>query len=112
QIFLDVLHTCRALGIALCGGHTEVTLGLPRPIVVGQMLGEAKKSELIRKESQRPGDLIILTRGVAIEGSRSLASAWYVLRASLPDAEASTPCTTPRKGDCCPAWRRSPKPGE
>ena len=49
QIFLDILHTCRALGIALCGGHTEITAGLQRPIVVGQMLGEAKKSELDSK---------------------------------------------------------------
>jgi hydrogenase maturation factor len=23
QIFLDILHACRALGIALCGGHTK-----------------------------------------------------------------------------------------
>lgn len=75
QIFLDILHTCRALGIALCGGHTEITAGLRRPIVVGHMLGEAKKSELIRKESQQPGDLIILTRGVAIEGTSILARA-------------------------------------
>jgi hydrogenase maturation factor len=75
QIFRDILRACRALGIALCGGHTEITLGLPRPIVVGQMLGEVKKSELIRKESQRPGDLIILTRGVAIEGTAILARA-------------------------------------
>jgi hydrogenase maturation factor len=75
EIFLDILNTCQTLGIALCGGHTEVTLGLPRPIVVGQMLGEAKKSALIRKESQQPGDLIILTRGVAIEGTAILARA-------------------------------------
>jgi hydrogenase expression/formation protein HypE len=73
KIFLDVLSTCRELGIALCGGHTEVTSGLNRPIVVGQMLGEVEKSELIRKESQQPGDLVILTRGVAIEGTAILA---------------------------------------
>jgi hydrogenase expression/formation protein HypE len=75
QIFHDILSTCRDLGIALCGGHTEITAGLPRPMVVGQMLGEAKKADLIRKESQRPGDLLILTRGVAIEGTAILARA-------------------------------------
>lgn len=74
-IFMDILRTCRALSIALCGGHTEITLGLDRPIVVGQMLGEAKKSDLVRKESQQPGDLVVLTRGVAIEGSAILAHA-------------------------------------
>jgi hydrogenase maturation factor len=75
KIFLDVLSTCRKLGIALCGGHTEVTSGLNRPIVVGQMLGEVEESELIRKESQQPGDMVILTRGVAIEGTAILARA-------------------------------------
>jgi hydrogenase maturation factor len=73
HIFTDILHTCQTLGIALCGGHTEITTALRRPIVVGQMLGIASKSELIRKDSQRPGDLVILTRGVAIEGTAILA---------------------------------------
>ena len=75
RIFLDILRACRALGIALCGGHTEITSGLQHPIVVGQMLGEAKKSELIQKKSQQPGDVVILTRGVAIEGTAILAQA-------------------------------------
>jgi hydrogenase maturation factor len=75
QVFMDIVRTCRALGIALCGGHTEITAGLPRPIVVGQMLGEAKKTELIRKSNQQPGDLVILTRPIAIEGTAILARA-------------------------------------
>jgi hydrogenase maturation factor len=75
RIFQDILRTCRALGVTLCGGHTEITGGLARPIVVGQMLGEAKRAELIRKTSQRPGDLVILTRGIALEGTAILARA-------------------------------------
>jgi len=59
----------------LCGGHTEITVGLDRPIVVGQMLGVAGKTELVRKRSQRPGDLVVLTRGIAIEGTAILARA-------------------------------------
>ncbi len=57
----------------LCGGHTEITSGLDRPIVVGLMLGEVEKTHLVRKESQRPGDLVLLTKGVAIEGTAILA---------------------------------------
>jgi len=75
RIFMDILKTCRGLGIVLCGGHTEITAGLRRPIVVGQMLGEVEKARLVRKESQQPGDLIILTRGIAIEGTTILARA-------------------------------------
>jgi hydrogenase expression/formation protein HypE len=73
RIFQDVLGACRALGIVLCGGHTEITEGLRRPIVAGQMLGEVEKTKLVRKESQRPGDLVILTKGIALEGTAILA---------------------------------------
>jgi hydrogenase expression/formation protein HypE len=75
RIFRETLQACRALGITLCGGHTEITADLGRPIVVGQMLGEVEKSKLLRKENQRPGDVVILTRGVAIEGTAILARA-------------------------------------
>jgi hydrogenase maturation factor len=75
SIFEDTLRACRALGITLCGGHTEITAGLSRPIVVGQMLGEVEKSKLVRKESQRPGDLILLTKGIALEGTAILGRA-------------------------------------
>jgi hydrogenase expression/formation protein HypE len=73
KVFGETLKACRSLGITLCGGHTEITVGLDRPIVVGQMLGEVEPDKLVCKESQRPGDLVILTKGVAIEGTTILA---------------------------------------
>lgn len=73
KVFGETLKACRALGITLCGGHSEITVGLDRPIVVGQMLGEVDRDKLVRKERQRPGDLVILTKGVAIEGTTILA---------------------------------------
>jgi hydrogenase expression/formation protein HypE len=72
-IFEDVRSTCAALGVALSGGHTEITTGLDRPILVGQMLGEVDRSRLVRKEGLRAGDVVVLTRGVAIEGTAILA---------------------------------------
>lgn len=73
KVFGETLKACRALGVTLCGGHTEITVGLDRPIIVGQMLGEVEPDKLVRKERQRPGDLVILTKGVAIEGTAILA---------------------------------------
>ena len=72
-IFQDILAACKQLGVALCGGHTEITHGLEHPIVVGQMLGETSKEKLLRKDSLEPGDAILLTQGVAIEGSAVIA---------------------------------------
>ncbi len=73
SIFADVLAACAELGVTLCGGHTEITPGLDRPIVAGQMLGEVEKEQLVRKQRICPGDAVLLTRGVALEGTAILA---------------------------------------
>ena len=67
------MDACAELGITLCGGHTEITPGLDRPIVAGQMLAEVEKGRLVRKERIVPGDVLLLTRGVALEGTAILA---------------------------------------
>ena len=72
-IMADVRTTCEELGIALAGGHTEITQGIDRPILVGQMLGEVAPTRLVRKTHIAKGDQILLTQGVAIEGTAILA---------------------------------------
>jgi len=72
-IFHDTLKACESIGVSLIGGHTEITTGLTRPIVVGQMLGEVAKDKLIRADGAKPGDAIILTKGIAIEGTAVIA---------------------------------------
>jgi hydrogenase maturation factor len=72
-IFDQMTAACDALGIELVGGHTEVTLGLDRPIVVGMMLGEAARSEIVMGENIQPGDRVLMSRGIAIEGTAVLA---------------------------------------
>ena len=85
-ITADIADTCDRLDISLCGGHTEVTVGLDRPIVIGQMIGEVDKDRLIRKNSLATGDRVLLTRGAAIEGTALLArerSEWLALEAHV-----------------------------
>ncbi len=72
-IMRDVADACAALGATVCGGHTEVTAGLDRPIVVGQMLGEAPIDRLVRKTRLSPADRVLVTHGAAIEGTAILA---------------------------------------
>ena len=73
DIFQDIVDACGSLGLSLIGGHTEITPGLSRPIVVGQMLGEVDKDKLVRANGAQNGDAIIVTKGVAIEGTCVLA---------------------------------------
>ena len=61
--------------MALVGGHTEVTPGLDRPIVVGTMLGEVDKARLVTTGGARPGDVLVLTKGVPVEGTSIIARA-------------------------------------
>lgn len=72
QIFQDIVSACQELGITLCGGHTEITYGLDRPVIVGHMLGEVPRERLVEKRME-PGDHILLTKGIAIEGTAILA---------------------------------------
>jgi hydrogenase expression/formation protein HypE len=73
EIFRDIEKAADELGIAICGGHTEITKGLDRPIVSGHMLGEVDKNKLVTNSHARVGDEIILTKGIAIEGMALLA---------------------------------------
>lgn len=73
EVFVQVEAACEALDVTLVGGHTEVTHGLERPIVAGAMLAEAAAGRIVRKADARPGDHLILTKGIAIEGTALLA---------------------------------------
>ncbi|MFW9877988.1 MAG: AIR synthase related protein [Candidatus Thorarchaeota archaeon] len=69
NIFKDIHDTCKSMGIAVIGGHTEITPKLDRPMVIGSLLGEVKKDKLVRTSGAEPGDAIILTKGIFIEGT-------------------------------------------
>jgi hydrogenase expression/formation protein HypE len=86
KIMADVRNTCAELDITLAGGHTEITQGIDRPILVGQMLGEVTPTRLVRKTRIAIGDQILLTRGVAIEGTAILAREKYEQLRGLVDA--------------------------
>ncbi|MBA7507269.1 Thiamine-monophosphate kinase [subsurface metagenome] len=68
-IFDQMKSACQKLGISLIGGHTEVTFNLDRPIAVGQMIGEVARERLVRGSGAKAGDAVLLTKGVAIEGT-------------------------------------------
>ncbi len=68
DIFTQIADACRALNIALVGGHTEITYGLDRPIVIGAMFGEVEKDRLVTTGGAQIGDVVLLTKGIPIEG--------------------------------------------
>lgn len=73
NIFHQLSASCKTMDIAFCGGHTEITSGIDRPIVVGQMLGDVAKDKLVKTGNAIVGDDILLTKGIAIEAISIIA---------------------------------------
>ena len=69
SVFKNIHDTCKEMNIAVIGGHTEITAGLDRPIVIGSLLGEVDKDSLVSSSGAQIGDSLILTKGIFIEGT-------------------------------------------
>ena len=72
SIFTQVFSACAGLGISVIGGHTEITYGLERPILAGTLVGEVTPQRLVTPRGVRPGDRLLLTKGVPIEATAIL----------------------------------------
>jgi len=69
----EIHAACRALGVAVTGGHTEVTDAVTRPVVAGDMQGLVVAPRIITAAGARPGDRLLLTKAAGIEGTAVLA---------------------------------------
>lgn len=69
DIYKSIHDACKAMNITVIGGHTEISLGFDRPIVIGCLLGEVEKEKLVLTSGTEPGDALILTKGIFIEGT-------------------------------------------
>jgi hydrogenase expression/formation protein HypE len=73
KIFRQIHQACQRFGISFVGGHTEVTPGIERTILSGHMIGEVKKEKLVTTSGAQEGDLLLLVKGICIEGTSILA---------------------------------------
>ena len=74
HIMLQMHEAATSLDITVAGGHTEITEDIDKPIVAGFMLGETGEDEYVTSSGATPGDSIVMTKSVAIEGTAILAS--------------------------------------
>jgi len=73
KIFRDIDRSARALGIAVTGGHTEVSPAVRQPIVAGDLQGVVARDQLITSRGAKVGDLLVITKAAGIEGTSILA---------------------------------------
>lgn len=73
SVMMELASVCNRYDITLCGGHTEITDAVIRPVITGMMIGTVARDRLLDKKQMRPGDHVLLTKGVAIEGTAIIA---------------------------------------
>lgn len=72
-IMRQVEDTCSELKIQVCGGHTEVTRAVNQPILTATGVGRAKKDKLILTGGAKPGQDVVVTKWIGLEGTSILA---------------------------------------
>ncbi len=73
KVMVELQQQARRLGLIICGGHTEVTDAVRRPVVVAQIAGTVTEKQLIRKQNMREGDCILMTKAAGVEGTCVIA---------------------------------------
>ncbi|MDR2527571.1 MAG: hydrogenase expression protein [Synergistaceae bacterium] len=71
RVMAEVHDACESLGIAVVGGHTELTDRYDRPVLVGTMMGPSRFN--LRAENIQEGDVILATKHVGLEGMSIIA---------------------------------------
>jgi HAD superfamily hydrolase (TIGR01509 family) len=69
----ELADAAAAQGVTIVGGHTEVVGAVTRPVVAATTIGVVRRGELRDKRAALPGDRIVLTKGLAVEGAALLA---------------------------------------
>jgi hydrogenase expression/formation protein HypE len=72
-VLAELKQVCADRDIALCGGHTEVTDAVTRPVVVGMLAGTVTREDLVDKRAMNTNDRVLLSKGVAVEGTALIA---------------------------------------
>jgi len=73
HIMDEIRIECDKFNINFAGGHTEINKIVTSPIISGFMVGRCKKEELRGAFNAKDGDILIITKGVSVEGTSIIA---------------------------------------
>lgn len=69
----DAEAAAAASGVEILGGHTEVTSAVNQVIITATGIGRTDKTRMTPTSGSKPGDDVVLTKWIALEGSSILA---------------------------------------
>ncbi len=73
SIMQDVARAAREIGVSVIGGHTGYSANLSRPLVAVTALGTTGGRKPLQTRGAGVGDRVLVTKGVAVEGTGILA---------------------------------------
>ena len=65
---------CDEVGAVPAGGHTEITSAVKREVIAGTMVGVATPERVKPTGGAQEGDMLVVTKGIAIEATAILAT--------------------------------------
>ncbi|MDR7417009.1 MAG: AIR synthase family protein [Armatimonadota bacterium] len=74
ELMEEAGSTAAEIGVEIVGGHTEVTPGIARTLVVMTALGKAPRDGYVTTGGARPGDTLLVTKAAGLEGTAILAT--------------------------------------
>jgi hydrogenase expression/formation protein HypE len=88
QIMRDASRAVQEIGVSIIGGHTGYSAGLSRPLIAVTALGTASGQEPVLTNGARIGDQMLVTKGIALEGTAILAQDFADVARKLGLSEA------------------------
>ena len=73
KMMQDAERTCKELNIEIMGGHTEITNVVRQPLLTVTGVGKTKKKDLLTTMQVHPGQDIVVTKWIGLEGTSILA---------------------------------------
>lgn len=75
QMVKQIVEQCEPLGVQILGGHTEITDAVNRAVICVTGVGKVKEGGLVSTKGARPGDDIVITKWIGLEGTARIARA-------------------------------------
>lgn len=69
----QIEESCAKARVQIMGGHTEVTKAVNQPVISVCGVGKAKKGKLVSTGGVKPGDDIVITKWIGLEGTSIIA---------------------------------------
>lgn len=73
EMMQQIDKICGELNIQVAGGHTEITKAVNWPILTVTGIGKAKKDRIITTKGARPGQDVVVSKWVGLEGTSIIA---------------------------------------